>query len=120
MEVHGREYCFGGHDGTESGVFTMRPRVGIPGITLRQSIVIGKTRMTELEVHRLAVLLGRSNYRGVDYNLLSRYPSLFYPLKLTQFPQLVVIVITFPTRFAGRLVALEYRDGLIDLLISAR
>ena len=71
--MHGREYCFGGHDGTESGIFTMRPRVGIPGITLRQSIVIGKTRMSEVEVHRLAVLLGRSSYRGVDYNLLSRY-----------------------------------------------
>lgn len=71
--MHGREYCFGGHDGRESGVFTMRPRVGVAGITLRESILLGRTRLSEVEVHRLAVRLGRSNYRGVDYNILSRF-----------------------------------------------
>jgi hypothetical protein len=36
--------------------------------------------MTETEVHRLAVKLGRSSYRGVDYHILSRYLSFHFRL----------------------------------------
>lgn len=77
VEVHGREYCFGGHDSSRSGVFTMRPRVGIPGIKLRDSILLGHTKLSEGEVHRLAASFGQTEFRGIDYHILTRYKALF-------------------------------------------
>ncbi len=72
IEVHGREYCYGGHESVRSGVFTMRPRAGIPGIRLRDSILLGYTRLSESEVYRVAASFGQSEFRGIDYNILTR------------------------------------------------
>jgi hypothetical protein len=38
-------------------------------------MVLGYTRLTENEVYRLAASLGQSDFRGIDYHILTRYLS---------------------------------------------
>eukprot|EP00793_Prasinoderma_coloniale_P004305 PRCOL_00000065-RA len=72
VEVHGVEYCFGGHDEDSSGVFKLRPRSGYQGAVLRKRHMLGGTRATSAEVEQLCQALGDTKYRGRNYHLLHR------------------------------------------------
>lgn len=40
LECFHIELAYGGHENDSSGIFQMRPRVGVPGIKLRYSFTI--------------------------------------------------------------------------------
>ncbi|KAG2202795.1 hypothetical protein INT47_004819 [Mucor saturninus] len=72
VEICGKEYCFGGHEVPNvTGVFVVEPRVGIPELSLKQTIDMGTTDLTEKEVEELLLTLS-DEFTGTSYNLLSR------------------------------------------------
>ena len=84
VEVHGREWAFGGHalEG-QSGIYAVpassMPRE--PGARVgtqeqqyvyRTSLVAGTTDLTEREVERIIQSMGRDSYQGTQYHILQR------------------------------------------------
>jgi deubiquitinase DESI2 len=83
VEVHGKEYAFGGHAYNDSGVFSSSTP-GCPpsamfaqqqgskgnGIRHRERIHIGFTRQSEREVRETIQLMGEESFRGNQYHLL--------------------------------------------------
>ncbi|KAK9153234.1 hypothetical protein Sjap_000714 [Stephania japonica] len=70
IQVHGVEYEFGGHDSPSTGIFRGKPRE-CPGLTLRKSILIGRTDLGPHEVHKFMEELSKS-YTGTSYNLITK------------------------------------------------
>ncbi|CAG8575232.1 1121_t:CDS:2 [Funneliformis mosseae] len=50
VEILGREYNFGGHDYDFTGVFVMRPKIGPPNVTFKESIAMGYTTLDKEEI----------------------------------------------------------------------
>lgn len=71
VEVYGREYAYGGHEFSTSGVFETPPRMVPGGARFRESVDVGKTNMTAKEVEDLLKKLSRE-YLGDRYHLLYR------------------------------------------------
>ncbi|CAI8048352.1 Deubiquitinase DESI2 [Geodia barretti] len=75
VEVYGREYAYGCHPYSYSGIYDMEPRQAdeITGqqVRFREAILIGHTHFSSEEVKGLVVLLGR-DYNGCDYTILHR------------------------------------------------
>jgi hypothetical protein len=75
VEVYGREYAYGCHPYSYSGIYDMEPRQAdeIAGqqVRFREAIQIGHTHFSSEEVKELVVLLGR-DYNGCDYSILHR------------------------------------------------
>ena len=71
LEVHGREYSFGGHDYASSGIFATEPREAPPPAKFRCSEIVGYTDMTAQEVEDRVAELDRF-YHGNTYHLLER------------------------------------------------
>ncbi|KAG2231560.1 PPPDE putative peptidase domain-containing protein [Thamnidium elegans] len=72
VEICGKEYCFGGHEVPNlTGVFVVEPKIGIPELTLKQTIDMGTTDLTEKEIEELLLTLS-DEFMGPSYNLLSR------------------------------------------------
>lgn len=74
VEVYGVEYGYGGHPFPFSGIFEMIPKDSEElGETFRfkESIEIGQTDFTKVEIEQIVILLGRE-YRGIDYHLMNR------------------------------------------------
>lgn len=84
VEVHGKEYAFGGHAYDMTGVFSSstpgRPptfsqqqhqqQQGAVGIRHRERILIGYTLSTQREVEETIALMGTTAFRGNQYHLL--------------------------------------------------
>lgn len=83
VEVHGKEYAFGGHAYDISGVFSSstpgRPPSAMfaqqqdingPGIRHRERICIGSTTQSKREVEETIQLMGTTAFRGNQYHLL--------------------------------------------------
>mmetsp|Transcript_13122 Transcript_13122/g.21326 ORF Transcript_13122/g.21326 Transcript_13122/m.21326 type:complete len:150 (+) Transcript_13122:165-614(+) len=50
LEVHGREYSFGGHDHATSGIFETAPREAPPPARFRCTAIVGYTERSPAEV----------------------------------------------------------------------
>ncbi|KAL8255345.1 hypothetical protein R6Q59_033566 [Mikania micrantha] len=70
LEVHGVEYGFGCHEESESGVFEIEPRK-CPGFKFRESILMGTTKLTPIQVQRFLELQS-NDYYGDTYHLLGK------------------------------------------------
>ncbi|CAG9467758.1 unnamed protein product [Pedinophyceae sp. YPF-701] len=69
--LYGVEFAFGGHEGPGTGVFAMQPG-NCPGpVQLRQTIKVGRTKLSPQEVERV-LLEFASRYSGRSYHLLTR------------------------------------------------
>ncbi|KAG7018383.1 DeSI-like protein [Cucurbita argyrosperma subsp. argyrosperma] len=68
--VHGIEFAFGAHEYPSTGIFEGEPKQ-CDGFKFRESILIGKTDMSEAEVRSLMEELGK-DYRGNAYNLITK------------------------------------------------
>ncbi|KAI8340297.1 PPPDE putative peptidase domain-containing protein [Chlamydoabsidia padenii] len=72
VEICGKEYCFGGHEYKNvTGVFAVEPKVGPPGLLFKQSIRIGTTRLTKIEILEQIQSISKE-YVGTSYHLLTR------------------------------------------------
>lgn len=70
-EVYGKEYAFGGHQHASSGVFETPPRCVPGGARFRESIVVGRTPLSQSQVQSLLRELALT-YRGNAYHLLHK------------------------------------------------
>ncbi|XP_057445612.1 deSI-like protein At4g17486 isoform X2 [Lotus japonicus] len=70
IEVHGKEYGFGAHDYSSSGVFQVEPRK-CPGFMYRCSITLGQVNMHPSEFRTVVENLA-SEYHGDTYHLISK------------------------------------------------
>ncbi|XP_022980803.1 deSI-like protein At4g17486 [Cucurbita maxima] len=87
VQVHGIEFAFGAHECPSTGIFEGEPKQ-CDGFKFRESILIGKTDMSEAEVRSLMEELGK-DYRGNAYNLITKNCNHFcnhFCIKLTGNP----------------------------------
>ena len=75
LEVHGREYSFGGHDYASSGIFATQPREAPPPAKFRRTEIVGYTDRRGGGGERRG-RLDRS-YHGNTYHLLERNCNVF-------------------------------------------
>eukprot|EP00003_Mantamonas_plastica_P026125 TRINITY_DN5252_c0_g1_i1.p1 TRINITY_DN5252_c0_g1~~TRINITY_DN5252_c0_g1_i1.p1 ORF type:complete len:247 (+),score=66.63 TRINITY_DN5252_c0_g1_i1:213-953(+) len=73
VEIGEKEYTFGGHDFDSTGVFNMPPREipDTPGVTFRESLVMGEIDMTVQDVDRIVNAM-KPDWPGNEYNILQR------------------------------------------------
>ena len=76
LEVHGREYAFGGHDHASSGIFETAPREAPPPARFRSTEIVGYTDMTPAEVADVVAELDHK-FHGNMYHLLERNCNVF-------------------------------------------
>lgn len=70
VSVHGREYCFGGHPYSTTGIFEVQPKHA-PDARFRETIFIGRTYLSKELVTRLIHDMSVV-WAGNSYNLFSR------------------------------------------------
>ncbi|XP_022987860.1 deSI-like protein At4g17486 isoform X1 [Cucurbita maxima] len=70
IEVHGKEYGFGGHDFPASGVFEVEPR-SCPGFIYRCSVTLGHADMPPSEFRKFLQTVA-TDYHGDTYHLISK------------------------------------------------
>lgn len=74
VEVYGIEYAYGGHPYPFSGIFEISPKDAEElgeQFRYRQSLPLGYTDFTEMDVRRLVSEMGK-NYRGDRYHLMNK------------------------------------------------
>ena len=73
VEVYGCEFAFGGHDGSQTGVFSTPPKACLSQgqVAFRQSFDLGETTLSPAAVEKLIIELG-DIFRGNRYHLLQR------------------------------------------------
>ncbi|MBA0752582.1 hypothetical protein Gogos_001403 [Gossypium gossypioides] len=70
LKVHGKEYGFGAHDFSISGVFEVEPKC-CPGFSYRCSISLGRINMSSSDFREFIENLA-SDYHGNTYHLISK------------------------------------------------
>eukprot|EP00871_Galdieria_phlegrea_P000147 jgi/Galph1/1132/GphlegSOOS_G5853.1 len=70
VEVYGVEFCFGGSESNETGVFHVEPRRA-QGASYRQSLYMGNTPLSPNEVFLVVQILA-DEFRGNTFSLLRR------------------------------------------------
>ncbi|KAK4528710.1 hypothetical protein GAYE_SCF63G6655 [Galdieria yellowstonensis] len=70
VEVYGVEFCFGGSESSDTGVFHVEPK-NAQGASFRKSIYIGNTPLSPNEVFLVVQILADS-FRGNTFSLLRR------------------------------------------------
>ncbi|CAL5186788.1 unnamed protein product [Lathyrus oleraceus] len=70
IQVHGKEYGFGAHDFSSSGVFEVEPRK-CPGFMYRTSVPLGQVNMQPSEFRTFIENMA-SEYHGDTYHLISK------------------------------------------------
>lgn len=68
------EYTFAGHDGSETGVMEVSPKVNHPNF--RETILLGKTTMPLYEIHKVIDNL-RDKFPGNSYNTIRKNCNTF-------------------------------------------
>lgn len=74
VEVYQTEFAFGGHPYPFSGIFEISPKDAEElgeQFRYRQSLLLGYTDFTEMDVRRLVSEMGK-NYRGDRYHLMNK------------------------------------------------
>ncbi|KAL0096508.1 PPPDE putative peptidase domain-containing protein, partial [Phycomyces blakesleeanus] len=72
VEIHGHEYCFGGHEYEGiTGVFVVEAKIGPPGVLFKQSIHMGCTELSDEAIGQVLKDLSKE-FIGTSYNLLTR------------------------------------------------
>ncbi|CAG8441566.1 8479_t:CDS:2 [Cetraspora pellucida] len=71
VEIYDKEYNFGGHDFDTTGVFVMKPRIGPPNVTFKDSVLMGHTSLSREDVKNVIDGLSKE-WSGNSYNLLTR------------------------------------------------
>ena len=73
------EYAYGGHPYSYTGVYDMEPRqeseIAGQGVKFRDSIFMGHTHLTEMEVKELVHTLGK-DFNGNTYHILHKWVQL--------------------------------------------
>jgi hypothetical protein len=70
VEVYGREFAFGGHDASTTGVFCAKPRA-IEGARFREQVPIGHTKLDPTSLRRQIAALA-TDWSGNSYELFTR------------------------------------------------
>ena len=70
VEIFGREYSFGFHDTTDTGVFSMMPK-NVPNAVFRESIEVGNIYLTYNQFNLILNQL-KADWTGNKYHLLRR------------------------------------------------
>lgn len=70
LKVHGKEYGFGAHEYSISGVFEVEPK-SCPGFAFRRSVWLGTTKMSRSEFHTFIEDLSEKYY-GDNYHLIAK------------------------------------------------
>lgn len=70
VSVYGKEYCYGGHPDSHTGVFAVPPKTA-PDARFRQTITIGRTALSPHQVAELVDAMAHV-WKGNLYNLLTR------------------------------------------------
>lgn len=76
IQVWGREFAFGGHSESDTGIFEVPPRQ-CPAVRYRTTLCLGVTTLSERHVDRLIHVLGMTEYLGYRYSLISRNCNTF-------------------------------------------
>lgn len=110
VQVWGREFAFGGHPDGESGIFEVTPRE-CPAVRYRLSLFLGYTKLSERQIDDILDYLGRTEFVGNRYSLISRNCNTFS----NQFTSLLGVHDNFPA-WVNRLacIALNVRCILPD------
>ena len=79
LEVHGREYSYGGHDFSSSGIFETAPREAPSPARFRCTAIVGYTSMSPAEVAETVAELGDSFHgRGLHSSTVQLNLSALY------------------------------------------
>lgn len=70
VEISGKEYAFGGHDYSFTGVFEMEPRNAY-GAVFREAILLGETNLSRQEIQAIIDELS-AEFSGNSYHPFSR------------------------------------------------
>jgi len=70
VEVHGKEFAFGGHDAETTGVFCAQPQA-IKGARFRKQVPVGRTELSPSELRQQIAALA-TEWSGNSYDLLKR------------------------------------------------
>jgi len=70
VQINGKEYAFGGHAYSFTGVFDIEPRTAC-GAIFRESILLGETTLSRAEIQRIIDELS-DDYTGTSYHPFSR------------------------------------------------
>lgn len=70
IEVHGKEYAFGGHTERTTGIFEVTPKE-CAGVKFRVAHHLGDTIFNARQVSELATRLGNGPFLGTTYSLIS-------------------------------------------------
>lgn len=76
VQVWGREFAFGGHPDGDSGIFEVTPRA-CPSVKYRATIFLGITRLSEKHIDQILEYLGKTEFVGNRYSLISRNCNTF-------------------------------------------
>lgn len=71
VQVHDKEYAFGGHAHSDSGIFQVSPKQ-CPLVRYRLSLSLGCTRLTPPQIDDIVTYLGNTQFPGNQYSLISR------------------------------------------------
>ncbi|XP_064402541.1 deubiquitinase DESI2-like [Halichondria panicea] len=74
VQVYGREYAYGGHPYSFTGVYDVEPQRAVevaPGLKFRESIYLGHTHLTDREVEELVLSVGKE-FNGNDYHIFNK------------------------------------------------
>lgn len=76
VQVGTREFAFGGHPDTDSGIFQVTPRQ-CPSVRFRKTLHLGHTNLSPRQVDDILTYLGRTEFIGNQYSLISRNCNTF-------------------------------------------
>lgn len=69
--VYGREFCYGGHPASSTGIFSVAPKKA-PDARYRQTLLIGNTQLSRGQIDDLIQDMSEV-WAGNAYNLLTQY-----------------------------------------------
>jgi hypothetical protein len=72
VEIAGKEYAFGGHESSSTGVYPMPPRyISVPDIVFYRAVPMGRCYLSDAQISAIISELSEV-YRGNTFHLLNR------------------------------------------------